>query len=159
SAMMRERLEHALTSPLTDRAIALGLGGYGLYQSVHWFIKNRGSWPLIALVLSAVVKSGLTIVRRRPEKISLKPVHWVVALLACYWWPLFGGFANQGTPLISKGIASAISTVGFVLSLAVKVNLWRSFGVLPAKRQLRTRGLYGMVRHPMYGMGFITIWG
>jgi protein-S-isoprenylcysteine O-methyltransferase Ste14 len=30
------------------------------------------------------------------------------------------------------------------------LNLGRSFGVLIAKRKIKTRGLYGFVRHPMY---------
>lgn len=153
--MNKEKLARFLTSPVTDRIVALSLGGYWLYQSLHWGLANRQGWPLTALVLSALVHNLLIIVRKRPERISVKALHWFAALLACNWWLLFGRFSNQGTALIPGSAASVISTVGFVLSLAAKLSLWRSFGVVPAKRQLRTTGLYGYVRHPIYGIEFL----
>ena len=155
SSMDGRRLERLLTFPMTDRVFAVSLGGFWLYQSLHWGIANRQGWPLMALILSALFHNLLIIFRKSPKKISLNSVHWFVALLACNWWLLFGGFTNQGTALISKNAASVIATIGLVLSLGAKLSLWRSFGVIPAKRKLQTTGLYRFVRHPMYGIGFL----
>jgi protein-S-isoprenylcysteine O-methyltransferase Ste14 len=37
-----------------------------------------------------------------------------------------------------------------LLAVASMLNLGGSFGVLIARRKIKTRGLYGLVRHPMY---------
>lgn len=144
-----------IISPKIDRIIALLLGGYWLYQSTVWALDSKKGWPLVVLILNAVIKNLLTIIRKPPVAVSIKISHWLVAILACNWWVFFGGLANQGSALISPSFASAISTMGLLLSFATKISLWRSFGVIPAKRQLRTTGMYSVVRHPMYAVEFL----
>ena len=40
--------------------------------------------------------------------------------------------------------------IGTLLCLAATLNLGRNFAVMPSYRGLSTRGLYGIVRHPLY---------
>jgi protein-S-isoprenylcysteine O-methyltransferase Ste14 len=48
-----------------------------------------------------------------------------------------------------------------VLGVVTLLNLGRSFGILIAFREVKSRGLYGIIRHPMYAtdillrMGFL----
>ncbi|MBS1983526.1 MAG: hypothetical protein JST16_05080 [Bdellovibrionales bacterium] len=155
--MDKEKLRRFLVSSTTDRIISISLGGYWLYQSVQWTAENRKGWPLMTLIVSSLVQNLLIAFRRKPESISLKPAHWFIAMLACYWWLLFGGFSNQGQSLVAKNVTDALSTVGLVLVLSAKLSLWRSFGIVPAKRKLQTTGLYSIVRHPIYGMWFLFL--
>ncbi|MHC4199143.1 MAG: methyltransferase family protein [Planctomycetota bacterium] len=46
--------------------------------------------------------------------------------------------------------AEIIAVAGIVLGMAVLLNLGRSFGIMIAVRSVKTRGVYGVVRHPMY---------
>jgi protein-S-isoprenylcysteine O-methyltransferase Ste14 len=39
---------------------------------------------------------------------------------------------------------------GLTFQTAAKAALWRSFGLVPANRGIRTKGPYRLVRHPMY---------
>src|SRR6185312_7091373 len=43
---------------------------------------------------------------------------------------------------------------GFLIQISAKIILWRSFGVVPAAREIKVRGPYRFVRHPMYA-GYI----
>lgn len=155
--MNKEKLQRFLSSPITDRIIAVSLGGYWLYRSVQWSAENHKGWPLMALVISSLAQNLLIIFRRKPESISLKPAHWIIAFLACYWWLLFGSFSNQGQALVPKYVTDVWSTIGLVLVLGAKLSLWRSFGIVPAKRKLQMTGLYSVVRHPIYGMWFLFL--
>ena len=40
--------------------------------------------------------------------------------------------------------------LGLLVQIAAKLALWRSFGVVPANRGVKTRGPYRLLRHPMY---------
>lgn len=45
---------------------------------------------------------------------------------------------------------------GFTMHLGAKISLFRSFGIVPANRGIRMKGLYAFVRHPMYAGYFLT---
>jgi protein-S-isoprenylcysteine O-methyltransferase Ste14 len=64
------------------------------------------------------------------------------------------GAAFLGQPETASGsalmIARAIIIASNVLGLVTLLNLGRSFGVFIAFREIRTTGLYAIVRHPMY---------
>ena len=45
--------------------------------------------------------------------------------------------------------------IGLILHLGAKLNLRRSFGIVPADRGVKTLGLYAFVRHPMY-LGYMV---
>ena len=44
----------------------------------------------------------------------------------------------------------------FVIAVSAQLSLSRSFGVVAANRGVRTGGVYGLVRHPMYLGYFLT---
>jgi protein-S-isoprenylcysteine O-methyltransferase Ste14 len=52
--------------------------------------------------------------------------------------------------LVAKQISQVVIFCANVLGVATLLNLGRSFGILIAFRELKSYGLYGRVRHPMY---------
>ncbi|MFC1491437.1 methyltransferase family protein, partial [Nitrospinota bacterium] len=56
-----------------------------------------------------------------------------------------------GASLIPLVWESSFLTVSLLLVFAAYLNLGRSFGLIPADRGLKLGGLYGWVRHPLYG--------
>jgi protein-S-isoprenylcysteine O-methyltransferase Ste14 len=67
--------------------------------------------------------------------------------------PLFA--TPGGTPLLPVNVIAVIFLVGIVLQVSTKVNLNRSFGIVPANRGVVTTGFYSVVRHPVYASYFI----
>ena len=73
------------------------------------------------------------------------------------------GFAGTLLPLMvvrSDGAVlpygGMLLLLGFGIAVSAKLSLRRSFGVVAANRGVRTGGLYGLVRHPMYLGYFLT---
>jgi protein-S-isoprenylcysteine O-methyltransferase Ste14 len=64
----------------------------------------------------------------------------------------------SGSPHVAEA-GVAITVVGAALALAAFVNLGRSFSVIPEARGLVTRGVYRLVRHPMYLAELLMIVG
>jgi protein-S-isoprenylcysteine O-methyltransferase Ste14 len=56
--------------------------------------------------------------------------------------------------LISEAAAAIIASVGLIIVIAGKLSLGYSFGLLPANRGVMDRGLYRVVRHPIY-LGYL----
>ena len=57
-------------------------------------------------------------------------------------------------PLASEALTVGISALGLFVVIAGKMSLGRSFGLMPANRGIVSRGLYRVVRHPIY-LGYL----
>ena len=65
-------------------------------------------------------------------------------------------FPSSATPLLSHFICDALVFHGFVLQIAAKLTLRRSFGLLPANRGVKVGGPYRLLRHPIYAGYVLT---
>jgi protein-S-isoprenylcysteine O-methyltransferase Ste14 len=84
---------------------------------------------------------------RRPARKTGKL--WESALaVAAAWMPI----ALRPAPGDFTFLGDALQIIGLVGMLIAVLSLGRSFGVAPADRGLRTTGLYGWLRHPLYAM-------
>ena len=107
---------------------------------------------LCLLILSESIVVLFLIIRKPTENISKNFMDWFVAFSGTLF-PL----------LISKGGEPWLPRMGIVLILwglfihvGAKISLFRSFGIVPADRGVKVRGLYAIVRHPMYAGYLIT---
>ncbi len=80
-----------------------------------------------------------------------------------FWLAVLGTFLPVGT-LRPTGpgwqwAGEVVQLVGLVLILSALWTLNRSFGLAPAHRGLVTRGLYGVVRHPLYAAELLAMGG
>lgn len=92
---------------------------------------------LIVTLLLLVRSRALSRIRFRGVLSTLMPVVLSGALLAC--------------TRKSVGIVPALTFLaGGLIAAFALLNLGRSFAFVPAKRRLKTRGLYQVVRHPAY---------
>ena len=138
-------------SQLTDRVerfVLIGLLGLLAYR----LVPDVASTPvnLLYLVSETIVIIMVTF-RRTANEISRRSADWAI------------GFAGTLLPLIvvrSDGAVladgSMLLLLGFGVAISAKLSLRRSFGVVAANRGVRTGGLYGLVRHPMYLGYFLT---
>jgi protein-S-isoprenylcysteine O-methyltransferase Ste14 len=84
----------------------------------------------------------LFLVRRSPERLSVRPLAWVAAPVGSFAMllarPHGGGLAQLPCELVQLG--------GVLLALASLATLGRSFGLVAADRGLKTSGPYRLVR-------------
>jgi len=106
------------------------------------------------LVISESLGVFLILTRRCAKTVSTRPFDWALSLMAVNA-PLLVAPAAAST-LMPLQIATTLMLAGMVTQIAAKAALWRSFGLVPANRGIRTKGPYRIVRHPMYAGYTIT---
>ena len=120
----------------------------------------------ILLVLSESLGVFLILVRRRTPTLSSHPLDWALSFAAVNA-PLLTVPAAAST-FVPPHVASALMFAGLVIQISAKATLWRSFGIVPANRGIKTVGIYRLVRHPVYAgysvthigflIGFPNVW-
>jgi protein-S-isoprenylcysteine O-methyltransferase Ste14 len=145
-----EMLSHGLSSPWTDRIVALIAIVPFAYSLSHelrafgfnpaWIVANAN---FILLVLSMLI-------RRPPTRVTPNPLYWLLAFVATYWLFIAGRFATPGPSAAPAWIVESLSFVSFVISVWARFSLGRNIGLVPAQRRLVTKGAYRLMRHPIY---------
>ena len=100
------------------------------------------------LVISELLGVFLILTRRSATTISTRPFDWALSFIAVNA-PLLAAPAAAST-FIPSQIATALMFAGMIIQISAKAVLWRSFGLVPANRGIKTKGPYRFVRHPMY---------
>ncbi|MHC4308898.1 MAG: methyltransferase family protein [Planctomycetota bacterium] len=90
---------------------------------------------------------------RRPSRLTSQRLRdWFVAIAGTFVTYLY---ATRGTQSIFPSLVPTayvvMVTAAFLSAIAV-VSLGRSFGIVPANRGIKTKGLYAVVRHPIYSL-------
>jgi protein-S-isoprenylcysteine O-methyltransferase Ste14 len=133
-----------------ERVVLVGLLGLLAYRLVPHLADKPGN--LVYLVSETMVIIMVTF-RRTANEISHRSADWVI------------GFAGTLLPLVVRNdgavlpYGSILLLLGFCVAVSAKLSLCRSFGVVAANRGVKTRGLYCLVRHPMYLGYFLTYLG
>jgi protein-S-isoprenylcysteine O-methyltransferase Ste14 len=100
------------------------------------------------LVISESLGVFLILTRRFATTVSARPSDWALSLMAVNA-PLLVAPAAASTFMPSQ-IATTLMFAGMIVQISAKGALWRSFGLIPANRGIKTNGPYRVVRHPMY---------
>lgn len=128
--------------------------------------EESGRWVTSVLL---VVQQGLLTVlflfRRRTLETSVRFVDWLIGVIGSFL-PLAMRERVQGAELAWLG--EPVQAFGLLLAIVASGFLGRSIGIVAANRGVKTTGVYGVVRHPMYAghtlgyLGFLianpTIW-
>ncbi len=118
---------------------------YGVF--VVRLAPSIGAVPYNALLLVSESLVVLFILFRKPGGIATGTLAWSAALVGTLA-PLLA--APGGIQAAPEALAAMLMTLGLVLSLAAKMFLNRSFGIVAANRGVKRAGPYRLVRHPMY---------
>jgi protein-S-isoprenylcysteine O-methyltransferase Ste14 len=114
-----------------------------------------GSIAYLALFGSEMLQIALLVTRRTTDRVAVRPHEWAVAFAgACL--PLMATSRMDHGPLVSTDALNVVITLGFVLQLAGKLTLARSFGIVAANRGVKVGGPYRFVRHPIYA-GYVLV--
>jgi protein-S-isoprenylcysteine O-methyltransferase Ste14 len=142
-------------SLFVNATLVLLFAAFAYAHFVRWLDTGRPV-GLGAIFLEATV-AFLFIVRSPPRMTSGRVVAWVSALVGSFAMLLARPVADPyAGPVWMFEIAQF---VGFALAIVALGFLGRSFGIVAAVRRVKTRGLYGLVRHPAYAAYAIAYTG
>lgn len=134
---------------LVNWIVFVGIGRWILLKAIQWHSQGQLlHFVELTFLAHMALLLVLVVIRRRHVEIDTNPFHQAVALVA-----FFSGLAYMGQWTDNQGLLwSSRVVMGFalVLGLVTQVNLGRSFGILISRRAIKTHGLYGILRHPMY---------
>lgn len=115
---------------------------------------SSGHWTYLIFCAAETLTALLFLVRSNPVSVSSDPRDWSLAVAGTFVPFLF---LPSGTVLLPQ--ASILIVVGALGHLTGMLSLNRSFGLVPALRVVKTRGLYRFVRHPLYASYLLTFSG
>lgn len=126
--------------------LVVALGRYAAVKA--WEAWQAGTFDFVeaAFAVNNVVMLTLILIRRKHVAIDRGAFRQAVAIVAFFSGIAFFKHPTPCPPALPAGFMIAAMVLG-ALSL---LNLGRSFGILIAVRQVKTQGLYRLVRHPMY---------
>ena len=107
----------------------------------------------LLLLVSELLVVLLTVVRRPAAVVDRAMTTRVVAtasMAGIYF------IRPSGAALIPDVVTASISALGLLVIITGKLTLGRSFGLMPANRGVVSRGVYRVVRHPIYAGYLVT---
>lgn len=135
---------------LLDRAERIVLVAFWAYFCNVILESVSQSHRLFDLLILGVetLTVALVILRRDANSISTSPLDWALAFGASIAPLLVQPIA--GNTLGLDGLAACLLFLSIFMIAGAKLTLGRSFGVVPARREIVVRGPYKLVRHPIY---------
>ena len=134
-------------------ALFLLLACHGLTTAVQ----TNAIAPLLIAAQESVI--AVLVVCRRPAATSAGQDRGTALVLAGAGTVLPLLLRDDHTQLGLPTVGNVLQGVGALLALAATLMLGRSFGVMAAHRGVRTRGLYRVVRHPIYAAYLLACTG
>jgi len=107
----------------------------------------------LLLLVSELLVVVLTVMRRPAIRVDRAWRTRIVALASMAGIPLLRPI---GVGIVPDAATAAVSAAGLLLIIAGKVALGRSFGLMPANRGIVCRGVYRVMRHPIYAGYLVT---
>ena len=124
-----------------------------------WFVLRLWPGTFAEVTISALLllaSEGLIVIllliRRPTDNISTSFKDWFVAFSGSFL-PLL---VRKGEEPLVLYLAVGLMIFGMITHIGAKLSLFRSFGIVPANRGIKVKGLYSIVRHPMYAGYFYT---
>ncbi len=127
----------------------LNFAGWGIWQTYQYYLNGALGYVEISFTLQSLLVGVIILIRKPHQSIQTNPLHQAIAIIAFCSGAAFMGQPATG-PQVAIQISQAVIFCANVLGVATLLNLGRSFGILIAFRELKSHGLYGLVRHPMY---------
>lgn len=150
TSVERERKSLARKLDFLERAVLVILYAFLLQR----FAQAIGQSPLnLVYLFTEGLVVMMVLFRRTTDEVSLSPRDWLLAFGGTFApMLLVPGERIAALPLLPELFLFA----GLGVSIAAKLQLRRSFGVVAANRGIKRSGVYALVRHPMYLGYFLT---
>lgn len=133
--------------------VMASLWGLFAYRHILAF-QTSGEWAYLVISASEMLSAALFIFRSAPVTVSKDPLDWFFAVVGTFL-PLLSIPASWGVLPAAKNLI----VLGLFLQIFGLLSLNRSYALVAAKRKIKTKGMYGFVRHPLYASYLVLTTG
>lgn len=128
-----------------EQYTAAALLAYLAYRVWPSEFSAQNAFSILVLFSEGMVVLFL-LARKTTEGISMRFSDWVIAAAGSFLVLLVG---KGGAP-ISMTLGMTLALVGIIMHVGAKLSLNQSYGLVAANRGIKAKGMYRLVRHPMY---------
>jgi protein-S-isoprenylcysteine O-methyltransferase Ste14 len=139
-----DRRRNLIKRLMTVLAMILCACGIGY----HVFLFMHGHWLTIWPLVFYCIVLTLFFLRKPSQAENTSLVHWFFALCGSFLFFALHPVTPAWPWQIQLG--TAVTGLGMFLTLLAVSQLGKGFGVIAACREIKTHGLYRVVRHPLY---------
>jgi protein-S-isoprenylcysteine O-methyltransferase Ste14 len=145
-----QRFFDALTIPWVDKTIAVLAVMPFAYDVIRIIMRGEMNISRASIVIQFMIIIITMLIRTTPVRITPNPWFWLLAFAVTYFGLFVAVFAQKGTALVPRVVSDSVSILALVVAVYARLSLGRSIGLVPAQRDIITRGAYRFVRHPIY---------
>ena len=128
---------------------------FGTFAYAHLMgFQRTHEWTLLLFCFSEILTAVFLLFRSDPQTVSTAQFDWLVGIGGTFA-PLLLRPSSWGVAPLAKYVIVA----GVIIQIAGLVSLNRSLAIVAAKREIKTAGLYRIVRHPLYASYFFIFTG
>lgn len=128
---------------------------WGLFAYRHLLaFHNTGEWTYLLISVSETLSAAFFVFRSAPTSVSKDWLDWLFGIAGTFT-PLFLVPASWGLLPAAK----VLIIFGFIVQILGLISLNRSLAIVAAKREIKTRGMYRFVRHPLYASYLLIFTG
>lgn len=146
-------LRHSRHASLLGNAFLAGLWGMFAYAQILAYL-HTNDWSYLLFCAAETLSALLFLIRTVPDSVSTDMRDWLLAIGATY-----APFFFSPSDMAIWADARHLLILGSTLQLAGLLSLNRSFGLVAARREIKTTGAYRVVRHPLYASYLISLSG
>ena len=114
---------------------------------------ENGGFLNFTILLHNTIILFLFLIRKKSLDTSYQIIDWLIPIITIF----SAMFLRSGLSAINmlNMISLIIQIVGMVSIILSMISLGRSFGIVPAKREIKSYGTFKLVRHPLYASELI----
>ena len=151
-SLLKHYSSHFTNNALWTNLLLAGLFANSIYLFYHDYeVSHRFSSLLMMVQMCCVVL--FFVIRVAPSKVSAKPSDWAAAIIGTCLSLLISPVNSENEIVILM----LLQFFGIFISITALISLNNSFGIVPALRNIKTKGLYSLIRHPIYFGYFLSI--
>ena len=136
---------------LASKVVILTLFSF-MSTAIAQDVAKTGHVTGLLLLVSEALVVALTLFRRTAAIVDRSWKARTLTILATFGPTLV---RPAGIALAAESITLTVSAIGLSIVVFGKLSLGRSFGLTPANRGIVSKGLYRLVRHPIY-LGYLV---
>jgi len=122
---------------------------WALFAVVSWMAwRSTGDFVVLLLFCVNTLFAVLFVSRRNSTAVTDNPKDWMITAATILLSFMLRVSATENVPALMA--SRALQAVGVTIIIISLLSLGRSFGLVPANRGIKTKGLYTYVRHPLY---------
>jgi protein-S-isoprenylcysteine O-methyltransferase Ste14 len=140
---------------LANTGLLLLFGAFAYSNLVSWL--ETGHPVGLGIVAVEAMTAALFILRHPSQATSRRTVAWLAAPVGAFSMLLARPVENPDAGPFA--VLEVVQIVGLAIAFVGLGFLGRSFGIVAALRRVKTSGVYGYVRHPIYAAYLLSYTG